>query len=147
MTDGPFFGRRVLLIEDEMMVAMLLKDILADLGFTVVGSAARVEHALALIEAAGALDAAVLDINLNGQMSYPVADALVARRVPFLLATGYGRDSVVEWIPKFSVIAKAVSAIGIGRRTRETVNAKGADHFSWIMTIPANYSRLVLRNS
>src|SRR5690349_15769205 len=106
MTDGPFFGRRVLLIEDEMMVAMLLKDILADLGFTVVGSAARVEHALALIEAAGALDAAVLDINLNGQMSYPVADALVARRVPFLLATGYGRDSVMNGYRSFPLLQK-----------------------------------------
>ena len=106
MTDGPFFGRRVLLIEDEMMVAMLLKDILADLGFTVVGSAARVEHALALIEAAGALDAAVLDINLNGQMSYPVADALVARRVPFLFATGYDRDSVMNGYRSFPLLQK-----------------------------------------
>jgi CheY-like chemotaxis protein len=106
MTDGPFSGRRVLVIEDEMMVAMLLKDILADLGFTVVGSAARVEHALALIEAAGALDAAVLDINLNGQMSYPVADALVARGVPFLFATGYGRDSVMNGYRSFPLLQK-----------------------------------------
>jgi CheY-like chemotaxis protein len=106
MTDGPLSGRRVLVIEDEMMVAMLLKDILADLGFTVVGSAARVEQALALIETAGALDAAVLDINLNGQLSYPVADALVARRVPFLFATGYGQDSVINGYQSFSLLQK-----------------------------------------
>jgi CheY-like chemotaxis protein len=106
MTDGPFSGRRVLVIEDEMMVAMLLKDMLADLGVTVVGSAARVEHALALIEAAGALDAAVLDINLNGQMSYPVADALVARRVPFLFATGYGGASVMNGYRSFPLLRK-----------------------------------------
>jgi CheY-like chemotaxis protein len=95
MIEGPLSGRRVLVIEDEMMVAMLLKDILAELGCTVVGPAARVEQALAMIEAAGALDAAVLDINLNGQKSYPVADALVARRVPLLFATGYGRRNTV----------------------------------------------------
>jgi CheY-like chemotaxis protein len=106
MIDGPFSGRRVLVIEDEMMVAMLLKDLLAYLGFTVVGSAARVEHALTLIEAAGALDAAVLDINLNGQMSYPVADALVARKVPFLFATGYGRDSVTNGYRSFPMLQK-----------------------------------------
>jgi CheY-like chemotaxis protein len=106
MTDGPLSGRRVLVIEDEMMVAMLLEDMLADLGCTVVGSAARVEEALALIEAAGALDAAVLDINLNGQKSYPVADALVARSVPFLFATGYGRDSVMNGYRSFPLLQK-----------------------------------------
>ena len=61
---------------------------------------------MALIEAAGALDAAVLDINLNGQMSYPVADALVARRVPFLFATGYGRDSVTNGYRSFPMLQK-----------------------------------------
>lgn len=96
MSDSPLSGRRVLLIEDEMMVAMLLEDMLADLGCTVVGPAARVEQALAMIEVAGTLDAAVLDVNLNGQQSYPVANALVACGVPFVFATGYGRDSVMN---------------------------------------------------
>jgi CheY-like chemotaxis protein len=106
MTDGPLSGRRILVIEDEMLVAMLLKEIFADLGCTVVGSAAQVEQALALIEAAGTLDAAVLDINLNGQKSYPVADALIARRVPFLFATGYGRDSVMNGYRSFPLLQK-----------------------------------------
>lgn len=106
MTDGPLSGQHILVIEDEMLVAMLLKDILADLGCTVVGSAVQVEQALAMIEATGALDAAVLDINLNGQKSYPVADALIARGVPFLFATGYGGDSVMDGYRSFPLLQK-----------------------------------------
>ena len=108
MTKSSLSGRRILVIEDEMMVAMLLKDILVDLGCTVLGPAARVEQALAMIEAAGALDAAVLDINLNGQKSYPVADALAARGVPFIFATGYSRHCRDERLPRFSAVAEAV---------------------------------------
>jgi CheY-like chemotaxis protein len=124
MTDGPFSGRRVLVIEDEMLVAMLLKDILADLGFTVVGSAARVEHALALIEATGVLDVAVLDINLNGQMSYPVADALVARRVPFLFATGYGRASVMHGYRSFPLVQKPFRLLELANALRKLLTPK-----------------------
>jgi CheY-like chemotaxis protein len=106
MTDSPLSGRRVLVIEDEMMVAMLLQDMLADLGCVVVGPAARVEQALAMIEAAGALDAAVLDVNLNGQRSYPVADVLAARSVPFVFATGYGEDSLMNGYRSFPLLQK-----------------------------------------
>jgi CheY-like chemotaxis protein len=109
MTKSPLSGRRILVIEDEMMVAMLLKDFLADLGCTVLGPAARVEQALAMIEAAGALDAAVLDINLNGKKSYPVADALAARGVPFVFATGYSRDSVMNGHREFPLLQKPFS--------------------------------------
>ena len=85
---SPLSGRRVLVVEDETMVAWLLEDMLADLGCAVVGPAARVNQALAMLDAE-AIDAAVLDVNLNGQMSYPVADALAARGVPFVFSTGY----------------------------------------------------------
>ena len=93
MTDSPLSGRRVLVVEDEMIVAWLLQDMLADLGCAVVGPAARVAQALAMIEAE-AIDAAVLDVNLNGQKSYPVADALAARGVPFVFSTGYETESL-----------------------------------------------------
>jgi CheY-like chemotaxis protein len=89
----PLSGRRVLVVEDETMVAWLLEDMLADLGCAVVGPAAHVNQALAMLDAE-ALDAAVLDINLNGQKSYPVADALAARGVPFVFSTGYNKDSL-----------------------------------------------------
>jgi DNA-binding NtrC family response regulator len=93
--NSPFSGRRVLLVEDEMIVAWLLEDMLADLSCAVVGPAASVDQALAMIDTE-AIDVAVLDVNLNGQMSYPVADALAARGVPFAFSTGYQKDRLVE---------------------------------------------------
>lgn len=90
MTDSPLAGRRVLLVEDEMIVCMMLEDMLAALGCEVVGPAARVDEALALV-AAEPVDAVLLDVNLNGQPSYSVAEALTARGVPFVFSTGYDR--------------------------------------------------------
>ena len=75
-----FSGRRVLLVEDEPIVAWLLKDMLVDLGCSIVGPAADVNQALAMIEAES-IDVAVLDANLRGQMSYPVADVPPVERV------------------------------------------------------------------
>lgn len=88
-------GRRILLVEDEVMVAWALEDMLATLGCAVVGPAARVDQALALIETVE-MDAAVLDINLNGEESYSVADALAARGVPFVFSTGYHKSTLRE---------------------------------------------------
>lgn len=68
-------GRRILVVEDEMLVAWTLEDMLAELECTVVGPAVRVDQALAMI-GADTVDAAVLDVNLNGEKSYPAADAL-----------------------------------------------------------------------
>ena len=81
-------GRRVLVVEDEMLVLMLTEDLLADLGCTEVTAAATVEQALALI-ASNDFDAAMLDMNLNGDRTLAVADALASAGVPFVFATGY----------------------------------------------------------
>jgi len=86
-------GRRVLVVEDEALVAMLMEDGLADAGAEVVGPACSVDEALGLIERVacdGGLSAAVLDINLEGANVSPVADRLAALSVPFVFATGYG---------------------------------------------------------
>ena len=91
----PFSNRRALLVEDEMLVAWLIEDMLADLGCAVIGPASSVNQALAMIDAE-AVDAAVLDLNLNGQMSYPVADALAAHSVPFIISTGYDKDTLPD---------------------------------------------------
>jgi CheY-like chemotaxis protein len=80
-------GRRVLVVEDEMLVVMMIEDMLADLGSKSVTSAATVEKALALISAQ-VFDVALLDVNLNGNDSHPVAEALSARGVPFVYSTG-----------------------------------------------------------
>jgi len=78
-----------------MLVAWLIEDMLADLGCAVIGPASSVNQALAMIDAE-AVDAAVLDLNLNGQMSYPVADALAAHGVPFVISTGYDKDTLPD---------------------------------------------------
>jgi DNA-binding response OmpR family regulator len=82
-------GKRILVVEDEAMVAMLIEDMLAEFGCEVIGPAMRLEHALQLAET-GAIDAAVLDINLGGVRSDPVADILDRRLMPILFVTGYG---------------------------------------------------------
>jgi CheY-like chemotaxis protein len=90
MTDtAQLAGLRVLVVEDEMMVSMLIEDMLTDLGCTVVGPASRLDEAIALAEASE-LDCAVLDVNLGGQPIFPLADLLRARGRPFAFATGYG---------------------------------------------------------
>jgi CheY-like chemotaxis protein len=86
---GPLVGLRVLVAEDEALIAMLVEEMLADLGCEVVAVAARVGDALRMV-AEAQFDAAVLDVNLHGETIYPVADALLARGVPVVFATGYG---------------------------------------------------------
>lgn len=81
-------GRSVLVLEDEMMVLINIEDALADFGCTSVAVAATVDQALTLI-GTQSFDVAMIDVNLNGQTSYPVADALAARGVPFVFSTGY----------------------------------------------------------
>jgi CheY-like chemotaxis protein len=81
-------GHRVLIVEDEAMIAMLVEDMLVDLGFTVMATAYSLEEALRTARSAE-IDLALLDVNLNGKASFPVADILRARRIPFIFATGY----------------------------------------------------------
>ena len=88
-----------------MIVAWLLEDMLADLGCAVVGPAASVDQALAMIDAE-AIDVAVLDVNLKGEMSYPVADALAAHGVPFVFSTGYHKDRLLERYRTFPALQK-----------------------------------------
>lgn len=86
-------GRRVLVVEDEMLVLLNTEDMLADLGCEDVSAAATVDEALAMIETR-VFDVAMLDMNLDGDRTRTVADALAARGVPFIFATGYaGRDA------------------------------------------------------
>ena len=90
MTDiADLNGLRVLVVEDEMMVSMLIEDMLSDMGCTVVGPASRLDEATELAQAGG-IDCAVLDVNLGGQPIFPVADLLRERGCPFAFATGYG---------------------------------------------------------
>ena len=87
--------RRVLVVEDEVIVGMLIEDMLNELGYDV---AALSTHLNDAVERARTLelDIAVLDVNLNGKMSYPVADMLMNRGIPFIFATGYGAKILLQ---------------------------------------------------
>jgi CheY-like chemotaxis protein len=81
-------GLRVLLVEDEMMVALLPERMLVELGHQVAGHVARLERGLEIAER-DAIDLAAQDVNINGTEVYPIAAALEARGIPFIFATGY----------------------------------------------------------
>lgn len=89
-------GRKVLIVEDESLVAMLLETMLEDMGCMVFGTAARVEDALQMIAGDARPDAALLDVNVAGQTVYPVAEALDRRGVPLVFSTGYGQGGLAE---------------------------------------------------
>jgi CheY-like chemotaxis protein len=97
--------RRVLVVEDEALVAMLVEDALLDAGFEVIGPAATVEEALSLLEAERP-DAVVLDLNLAGETSTPVADLLASRGIPYVIATGYGASGLPPGHQHAMVLAK-----------------------------------------
>ena len=96
---------RVLIVEDEMLVAMNLEDMVLELGHEVAGIASRLAPALALARD-GAFDAAILDVNLSGEKSFPVADLLAQRGLPFLFATGYGIQGIEERYRSRTVLQK-----------------------------------------
>jgi CheY-like chemotaxis protein len=89
---------RVLFVEDEAMVSILIEDMLLDLGVEVVGPAARMDEALALAREAD-VEAALLDINVGGQFTYEVADILRGRGIPVIFSTGYGASALPDRFP------------------------------------------------
>lgn len=98
-------AQRVLVVEDEVMVAMLVEDMLIEMGFDVVGPAYRLSDGLQLAERE-AIDLAVLDVNLNGARSFPIAVILADRGIPFVFATGYGAVAVEDDFPGVPVVSK-----------------------------------------
>lgn len=104
---------RILVVEDEMLVAMNIEDMLLDLGHEVAGLASRLGPALALA-VEGRFDAAMLDVNLDGEPSFPVADLLAGRGIPFLFATGYGRQGIEERFRDRPILQKPFRAAELG---------------------------------
>jgi CheY-like chemotaxis protein len=100
MASSPLRDRRILVVEDEYLIAMTLSEHLEEVGSIVVGPVSSVEKAIKAIESNQQIDAAVLDINLGGAMAYPVADALLARNIPFIFTSGYEGDALRERYPQ-----------------------------------------------
>jgi CheY-like chemotaxis protein len=114
-------GRRILVVEDEMMIAMLVEDMLAELGCAVVGPAHALDSALDLARSEPGLDAALLDVNLGGQPVFAVADALRERGVPAIFSTGYGDAGLREIDRGSLVLQKPFRAGDLARALNEAL--------------------------
>ncbi len=89
--------QRILVVEDEFLIAIHVADMMADLGFAVAGPVGNVDQALALT-CEDHIDGAILDVNLSGQLVFPLAQALADRDIPFILTSGYDTSGLpVEW--------------------------------------------------
>jgi len=98
-------GLRVLVVEDELLISLLIEDILADRHCAVIGPFDRLAGALQAAKAE-AFDLAVLDVNVAGEKVYPVAEILAARCIPFLFLSGYGQAAVPKNRPEWRVCKK-----------------------------------------
>jgi CheY-like chemotaxis protein len=111
-------GRRVLLVEDEPIIAMSVEDMLADLGCEVVGPALSAAAAAELARTEQ-LDAALLDINMGDGASFPIAAILHERNIPFSFATGYGRTGVPAGLGHVAVLAKPYTQESLAQTLRK----------------------------
>lgn len=111
---GPLASHRVFIVEDEILIRMLLEDMLADLGYTVAAAAGQIGEAIELAKTAE-FDLAILDVNLDGVPVFPVADALAARGIPFIFATGYGSQSLSGIYSGYPALQKPFQLEGLRR--------------------------------
>ena len=98
-------GLRVLVVEDEAAISLLLEDMLLDFGCEVIGPAARLSAALDAV-AREKVDLAILDVNVAGEPIYPVAEALAQRSIPFVFSTGYGSAGIRDTFRDRPVLQK-----------------------------------------
>jgi len=114
-------GARVLIVEDAVLLAMELETGLSDAGATIIGPAYELEEAMGLLDQP--IDAAVLDANLNGHSVIPVAEALSARNIPFVFATGYGEQAGAPGGFDAPVIRKPYDVTQVAAAVAELLNA------------------------
>lgn len=94
-----------LVVEDELLVALMIEDFLTEFGCTTIGPYGTVETAMEAVRNE-ALDLALLDVNLSGERVYPVAEALAERHIPFLFLSGYGEEAIPPGHADWKVCAK-----------------------------------------
>lgn len=122
---GELRGRRLLLVEDDYMIAADFAQALEERGVEVVGPVGSVREALVLIETAGALDGAVLDINLGRETAFPIAAELTARGVPFVFATGYGSLALPPDFADVPRVEKPVDTTALARLLARRIASYG----------------------
>lgn len=120
MAAGDLTGRRVLVVEDETLIAVAVEKVLQGLGCVVVGPVGKLDAALQLARDA-ALDAAVLDVAIRGGRTYAVADLLLVRGVPFVLASGYGGWALPESLQGRPRLTKPFTAQALEEQIRALV--------------------------
>jgi CheY-like chemotaxis protein len=116
-------AKRVLIVEDDVMIRMLIEDMLVDLGFAVAGQAAKVYEALAAVKNTD-IDVAILDVNLSGETTGPVAEALAAQGTPFVFATGYGEHGLPEAFRDRPTLKKPFQMDGLDRSLQSALARK-----------------------
>jgi CheY-like chemotaxis protein len=114
---------RILVVEDELLIRMLLEDMLTELGHTVTAEAVRIDDALTAARTAE-FDLAILDVNLNGQTTGPVADVLAERGTPFMFSTGYGTHGLPEAHRGRPTLKKPFQMDGLKRMIETAAAAK-----------------------
>ena len=129
-------GKRVLVVEDELMIRMLLQDMLTDLGYTLAGEAGRIDEALELAKE-GEFDIAILDVNLDGRPISPVVEVLIERGLPFVFATGYGLRGVPEPYRQIPTLQKPFQVEALAEAIEAAIPRRLAVHSnkaaSWVM--------------
>ncbi len=118
-------GLRVLVVEDEGLLTLLVEDMLAELGHEVVGTAACLGKALEMAQRHD-VDIAILDLNINGRDTYPVAAALAARGIPFIFATGYTTERMREPYGNVPILQKPFQQDDLQKVIAETCRPKKA---------------------
>ena len=116
----------VLIVEDEIMVSMILEDIIDEAGHAVAGTAATLDAALAMVADGRDIHCALLDVNLRGQQSYPVALALDARAIPYAFTSGYGAGGIDAQFAHRPVLAKPIDIIKLQAFLEETARARAS---------------------
>jgi CheY-like chemotaxis protein len=116
-------AQRIFLVEDELMIRMLLEDMLDELGYKVAAQAARIDEALDTAKTAE-FDLAILDVNVNGHSIGPVADAIAARGIPFVFATGYGERGLPEAYRDRPALKKPFQVDGLDQTLRSALAPK-----------------------
>jgi CheY-like chemotaxis protein len=122
MAELDLAGMRVLLVEDEALVTMLFEDALADLGCETVEVASRLADALDKARSLS-FDVAILDVNLNGERTFAIAEALLTRQLPFVFATGYGTDSLPTPFQTVPIVHKPFRPSDLERALNAAIKA------------------------